>query len=150
VEQVQLMQQTGNMPSHQYARLAAKWVPGTGPYNQVTSSLDRSPQIHGPLPPSTPNPGHPSYVSPFMYNHHPPHNFQYPNPYHQQYYPLPAGQSATHDQYYHLPTGQSSAPDEYRLKIRSDRNDDSNSHCTYGITAPGANHVDESDRVSDE
>jgi hypothetical protein len=138
------MQQTGNMPSHRYARMAANWVPGTGPYNQViglAASLGQPTHTPGPLQPTL-NPVHPSYASPFPYNNrhnhalYPTQQLQYPNTYHHQYYNLPTGQSASLDQYHHLPTEQSSEPDEYQNRSRYSEE--------YGMPSPATDHVDDS------
>jgi hypothetical protein len=56
IQQVQLMQQMGNMPIHQFSRQTAPWASGSGPYNQAAGTMAQSP----PHPPSHGNyPHHP-------------------------------------------------------------------------------------------
>ena len=136
------MHQTGNMPSHRFARLAANSLPGSGPYNQVTGTnathafphhlhppvpsgaYPYYPQYYGTSPPSTvifPNQETTEDTgSPGSTEEHPnPHQLpQVPFQYGHQYnhHPIYPPQGHYYNQFYdhncHVPTGQSSTGDE--------------------------------------
>ena len=134
------MHQTGNMPSHRFARLAANNLPGSGPYNLAAGSNSTHsfphhihtppspgaypyyPQYYGPSPPLIfPNPdstediGSPGSTDELPSIHQvPAAPFQFGHQYH--HHPVYPPQSQYYNQFYdrncHLPAGQALTGDE--------------------------------------
>jgi hypothetical protein len=162
------MRQTGNMPNHQYARAAANWVPGVGPYNQVaravgmpyqhhpiSGTIPYQPQYYGPPPPTSSaySPQEATEAGHISTRKHSPTQialaptpvapFMYNHP-PQVYSPQNHYYHQFYQQNYHIPTGQSSTSDDInKVELNERRGTERNeNHYPYDRHASPSDHDD--------